>query len=208
MESPICPSGTRLIETLKWDGAKFVRRDRHLARLRASALALGFALDEAALAAALSGIGGSEPRRVRLTLGMTGDFEMTSASLGTNASEWRATLAKDRLCSDDPLLRHKTTERKLYDRTRAALPGGMDEALFANERGEICEGTITSVFFDIGQGLATPPLRCGCLPGVLRAEMLDSGTCHEAEIHLQDLHRAKLWLGNSLRGLIPARMTP
>ena len=208
MESPICPSGTRLIETLKWDGEKLVRRDRHLARLRASAMTLGFVIDEAALAAALASIGGTEPLRVRLTLGMDGGTKITSAPLGTNASEWRVTLAEERLSSHNPFLRHKTTQRNLYDQTRAALPGGMDEAIFANERGEICEGTITSVFFDFGQGLATPPLRCGCLPGILRAEMLESGICHEAVIHLKDLHRAKLWVGNSLRGLIPARTKP
>ena len=48
--------------------------------------------------------------------------------------------------------------------------------MLLNERGEVCEGTITSVFVDIGDGaLLTPPLRCGLLPGVLRGEMLDAG---------------------------------
>ena len=48
--------------------------------------------------------------------------------------------------------------------------------LLANERGELCEGTITNVFADFGDGvLATPRLDCGLLPGVLRAELLDEG---------------------------------
>ena len=39
----------------------------------------------------------------------------------------------------------------------------------ANERGEICEGTITNIFADFGDGvLMTPRLDCGLLPGVLR----------------------------------------
>jgi 4-amino-4-deoxychorismate lyase len=208
VESPICPSGTRLIETLKWDGAKLVRRDQHLARLRASANILGFAVDEAALANALASVGGTDTQRVRLTIGRAGDTEITSAVLGPVAAEWCVTLAGQCLSSHDPFLRHKTTQRKLYDQTRAALPGGISEAIFANERGEICEGTITSVFFDIGGGFATPPLSCGCLPGILRAELLDSGICHEAILQINDLDRAKLWVGNSLRGLIPARIVP
>ena len=37
--------------------------------------------------------------------------------------------------------------------------------------GEVCDGTITTVFFDRGKGLRTPPLTCGLLPGVLRADL-------------------------------------
>jgi branched-subunit amino acid aminotransferase/4-amino-4-deoxychorismate lyase len=41
--------------------------------------------------------------------------------------------------------------------------------ILANERGELCEGTITSLFLDDGSGiLKTPPLACGLLAGVLR----------------------------------------
>ena len=60
------------------------------------------------------------------------------------------------------------------------LPAGVDEAVLLNERGEVCDGTITSVFVDRGGGLVTPPLGCGLLPGVLRGEMLARGACREA----------------------------
>ena len=208
MEGPLCPDGTRLIETLKWNGGQLVRAARHLARLRASASALGFAIDAPALRMALAGIDGADPQRVRLTLGKTGDIEISATPLAPSAAAWRLTLAGDRLSSDDPLLRHKTTHRPLYDRARATLPEGIDEMIFANEHGEICEGTITSVFFDLGRGLATPPLRCGCLPGILRAEMLDRGICHEAVLNIRELPGARLWVGNSLRGLIPSHLAP
>ena len=65
-------------------------------------------------------------------------------------------------------------------------------------------GTITTVFFDAGQGLRTPPLRCGLLPGVLREEMLDTGLAQEAVLLAADLPRVRLWVGNSLRGMGPA----
>jgi 4-amino-4-deoxychorismate lyase len=86
------------------------------------------------------------------------------------------------------------------------LPAGVDEAIFANRRGEICEGTISNLFFDMGSGLRTPPLACGLLPGVLRAELLETGRAREAVLTLADLGSARLWCGNALRGLIPARL--
>ena len=212
MESPLCPPalyppGIRLIETMLWDGAAFPRRAGHMARLQASARALGFAHDANAVAHALdTATTPGPPSRIRLTLGAAGDTEITAAPLPLAKPEWRLTLADIRLTSTDPLLRHKTTRRDSYDRARAALSEGTDEAILLNEKGEVCEGTITTLFFDQGQGLMTPPLTCGCLAGVLRAELLAQGTCREAILHASDLPRARLWVGNALRGLIPARL--
>ena len=79
-------------------------------------------------------------------------------------------------------------------------PQGLDEVIFLNERGEVCDGSITTVFFDHGQGLRTPPLSSGLLPGVLRAEL----DCPEEELLAEDLPMVQLWVGNALRGLIPA----
>ena len=83
---------------------------------------------------------------------------------------------------------------------RAALPAGLDEVVFLNERGEVCDGTITTVFFDRGAGMRTPPLACGLLPGVLRAEL----AVPEEVLLAGDLPKVRLWVGNALRGLIPA----
>jgi 4-amino-4-deoxychorismate lyase len=190
-----------------WDGAGIARLPRHLARLSASAAALGFAYDPGAVAAALAHIGGSARLRLRLTLGQHGDIDLTSAPLPPPFHEWRVALSPEHLASGDPFLRHKTTQRHLYDSTRATLPDCIDEVIFQNERSEVCEGTITSIFFDLGNGLLTPPLASGCLPGVLRAELLDTGRCHEAVLTAADLPNAKLFLGNSLRGLALARLS-
>ena len=54
--------------------------------------------------------------------------------------------------------------------------------------------------------MRTPPLACGCLPGILRAELLASGRVQEAVLTETDLPRARLWMGNALRGLIPATL--
>lgn len=195
--------GLRLIETLGWDGARLVRGERHLARLARSAAALGWTCDpDAARAALLAGREG--PARLRLTLDRAGRIEVTASPLAPVTAPWRVALAGERLRSDDPWLRLKTTRRAIYDRTRAALPEGVDEVLFLNERGEICEGTITTVFFDAGEGLCTPPLSCGLLPGIFREEMLAEGRAREALLLHHVSAKVRLFVANSLRGLIPA----
>ena len=198
--------GLRLIETLGWDGAGFARLQLHLARLAASAARLGWPCDLGAVQAALARAVGEAPApaRVRLTLNAEGGSEVALAAMPAQAVLWRVGLAEERLSSGDPWLTVKSSNRAVYDSARAQLPSGLDEVIFQNERGEVCDGSITTLFFDAGQGLCTPPLTCGLLPGVLRAEMLATGTAREAVLHAADLGRVQLWLGNSLRGLIPA----
>ena len=194
--------GLRLIETLGWDGARPLREERHLARMARSAAALGWRFDEGSARAALREGRGSAAR-LRLTMGADGDFEVTEGPLPVPAALWRVRVHPVLLSSADPWLRHKTTNRALYDDARAALPKGVDEWLFLNERGEVCEGTITTLFFDRGEGLRTPPLACGCLPGVLREEMLDTGVAQVEVLRAEDLGRVRIVVGNALRGLVP-----
>ncbi|MFN4129818.1 MAG: aminotransferase class IV [Paracoccaceae bacterium] len=113
---------------------------------------------------------------------------------------WRVGLAAERLCSADPWLRIKSTRRGVYDRARAGLAAGLDEVVFLNERDEVCDGTITTLFFDRGAGLRTPPLASGLLPGVLRSEV----GCVEEVLRGEDLPRVRLWVGNALRGMAEA----
>jgi 4-amino-4-deoxychorismate lyase len=191
--------GLKLIETLLWDGADCPRIKLHQARLARSAAALGWA-EPADLRELLGGLP-AQPLRLRVTLDGAGLLALERALLPPAKTEWRVGLASDRLTSTDPWLQHKTTRRGVYDAARASLAEGLDEVIFLNERGEVCEGTITTVFFDKGQGMRTPPLTCGVLPGVLRAEM----AVGEEVLLAEDLPKTRLWLGNALRGLIPAR---
>lgn len=208
MESAFRDPELKIIETFGWDGHAFRRLDRHVNRMRSSAVALGFPWDEGRLAGALSATPGPGPARMRLTLDRTGHYALTSGVLMASPPVWTVTMADSRVCADDPRLSHKTTDRALYDKARAALAPGVDEMVFQNERGEIAEGTITTLFFDLGRGMCTPPLSSGCLPGCLRGELLDQGAVREAVLMAADLPRARLWVGNSLRGLIPARLGP
>ena len=199
-------AGFGLIETMRWEpGAGFLRLDRHLARLSASARALGLPCDLDAIRRFLDGVVGPASLRARLLL--SGDGE---ATLSTHAfaplptgTVWRMAIARTRLSSSDPLLRHKTTRRAVYEAARAEFAAEeADEVILLNERGEVCEGTITSIFVDRGDGgpLLTAPLEC-----VLRAEMLATGKATEAVLTAADLRRGKkVYVGNSLRGLIVA----
>ncbi|MFC3181023.1 aminotransferase class IV [Cypionkella sinensis] len=190
----------KLIETLGWDGRRLVRLPLHLARLARSAAALGWGCDLAVVEAALRAAVPEAAARMRLTLDARGAVEVQAAVLPSAKAEWRVGLAAERLTSGDVWLSVKSTRREAYDAARAGLAAGLDEVILCNERGEVCDGSITTVFFDRGHGLRTPPLACGLLPGVLRAEMAVA----EEVLLARDLPLVRLWLGNSLRGLIPA----
>lgn len=212
MESALCPpaeSGFRLIETLGYrPGEGFVRRELHLTRMTRSAAALGMPFDPAQAVAALEAVAGDTSLRCRLTLDALGSVDLTTAPLEETPPIWRVAVARTRLSSDDPWLRHKTTRRAIYDQARAALPDGIDEWLFLNERDELCEGTITNVFVETAEGRhLTPPVEAGVLPGILRQTLLEQKQVIAAPVTLTDLQNARtLSVGNSLRGRIMAEL--
>jgi para-aminobenzoate synthetase/4-amino-4-deoxychorismate lyase len=196
-----------LIETLRWDG-QFVRLDLHLARMARSSAALGLRFDafeaRRSLNTAVTDV--SAPQCVRLHLDEDGRFTTTAAPLGTPPAEWRYAISPERVTSGDPLLRHKTDWRELYEREFARLSAetGCDEVLFLNERGEVAEGSRSNVFVRRDGTFVTPPLSAGVLDGCLRREMVEKGECVEETLMPDDLV-GEVFLGNSLRGLIPAR---
>lgn len=205
-EGPL-PDG--LIETFLWTRADgYFLRAGHLARLKNSAAALGFPFSQtnwdAALAKACAGAD-AEKLRVRLVLRRDGAFDITAAPFTSDPPEkiWRVAVAAKKFDSGDPLLRHKTTRRDLYEDALAA--SGADEVVFLNEKEEICESARANVFVESEGVLLTPPLSSGLLPGVLRAHLLAQGRAREKILRLADL-RENLLLGNSLRGLLQARL--
>jgi len=208
-QEPLSQPG--LIETLLWTLEEgYYLRDEHLRRLAGSARILGHRHDAARIAAALDSIAASEERlRVRLVLHHDGEIDVAAHPLPAMApgAVWRAAIANTRLNPADPMLAHKTTRRGFYDeeRARLAVACKADEAIFLNERDEICEGGITTIFVKRAERLITPPLSRGLLPGVLRRYLIERGEAVEGDIRLEDLQNGFL-LGNSVRGLIPARL--
>ena len=202
-----------LIETFRWSAEEgFVLLEEHLERLAQSAAYFGFSHDAARIRRRLdeAAAGFSEPaRRVRLTLSAAGLVTITDAPFpAAQHAPLNAVLSTRSVRSTDPFLYHKTTRREFYDSTLTRLTAacGADEALFVNERGEITEGSRTNIFLERDGVLLTPALACGLLPGTLRARLLKEGKAREAVLTPADLTRDdRLFLGNALRGLMPAR---
>ncbi|MBD9627409.1 MULTISPECIES: aminotransferase class IV family protein [Ensifer] len=199
-----------LIETLRYEPeAGFIRLRLHLARLVRSARRLGISGADGAQAALLAAVKaghGGAALRVRLELFPDGHIEVKTAPFAPLPQDtvWRVRVASTRLKSGDPLLRYKTSRRAAYEAARGEFgPSEADEVLLLNEKDEVCEGTITSVFLDDGSRiLKTPPIACGLLAGVLRTELICQRRARVARLSLNDLARGDLYLGNSLRGLI------
>jgi 4-amino-4-deoxychorismate lyase len=210
MENPLretIPDGLEIFETLGWHPDEGMRHaNLHIARMARTAQHLGYAFDPAVAASLLRGVASLKPLRCRLCLGRGGMTLNTSAAPPAQPF-WRVGIARQRLHAADPWLGHKTTQRALYDQARADLPQGLDEWLFLNERDEVCEGTISTVFVTLADGArVTPPLSSGLLPGILRQTLLTQGWA-ERVLMLDDLRQAReIHLGNALRGLIPAEI--
>ncbi len=210
MEEPFreVPAGTGLIETMLWQpGQGVTLARRHRDRICLSARKLGFPFDPGSFDAALAEIAGEGPLRVRVLLHGDGRIETTTAPLPPPAGIWRIAIAPETLESTDPWLQVKSTRRRLYDDVRAALPEGVDEAIFLNEKGHVCEGTITNLIVRQGDDWVTPPLSDGVLPGVMRAHLLSMGQLRVGSVTPEDLRTATgLRMCNALRGQIEAEL--
>jgi 4-amino-4-deoxychorismate lyase len=201
-----------LIETMRAEPATGILRARlHAARLRNSTRKLGFADHEKAWNAVLEKAGSlRETSRLRLELFADGRFEITSAPFALQPRDTVWTLriaAKAHLDSTLPILRHKTSLRDVYTAARTEFSHEeADEVLLVNEKGEVCEGTISNLFLEADNMLITPPLSCGCLAGVLRTSLVCSRKARVGRIMPGDLETHSVYVGNSLRGLIRAKL--
>lgn len=204
----------QLIETLRYQpDIHFLRLDLHLERLENSARILGFPLDINAVRQQLAiKVQGDKALRVRLTLDPEGGVDIETSPFAALSAQtvWRLGIAKTRLRHGDPLLKHKTTRRELYVAAREEFSRDeVDEVLLFNDLGQLCEGTITTVFLDNGNKVwLTPDLSCGVLSGVLREDLLRKKIVSEAVLKLDDVLNAhQIFVGNSLRGLIKTNIS-
>ncbi|MEP3722540.1 MAG: aminotransferase class IV, partial [Parasphingorhabdus sp.] len=99
-------------------------------------------------------------------------------------------------------LHNKTSDRRVYQvATEDGAQGEGVHPIFVDSEGFITEGAIWNIFVERDGKLLTPPLARGVLPGVLRAELLESGQAVEADLRAADLAGGFL-VGNSVRGLV------
>jgi len=196
-----------LIETMFFDPVEGVQRlEGHLARMKASAAALGFSFDRHGTRNVLQSATFRlrSAARVRMRLAPSGALAIEVSPL-PRLAELPVPVAVRRapMAADDFRLTHKTSLRADYEAARQE--SGAAEVVFVDEPGFVTEGSWSNVFIQRDGQLLTPPLALGLLPGVLRAELIEKGRAVESHLRLADLDGG-FFIGNSLRGLIPARL--
>jgi len=106
--------------------------------------------------------------------------------------------------ADSDFTRFKTTRRAHYE-AFAPTAAGVFDTLLWNRDGEITECTRGNIALLLDGRWVTPPLHCGLLNGVGRANRLRSGQLAEAVVRVNDLPRVQaLAFVNSLRGWLDA----
>ena len=213
------PDDLLLIETMAWekdpDGTgRFRLLKEHMERLKGSASFFGFPFSKNEFLKRLHKAqedfrkNAQDIMRVRVTLDRSGQLEVTYSGLCSQIkTPVLVDISQQKVKSSDPFLYHKTTKRDLFDLERKRLDAaGLFETIFLNERNELTQGTITNLFLDSGgDRLLTPALSSGLLPGTLRRHLLEKGQAEEAVLKVHDLLNAKkIFLGNSVRGLVEA----
>lgn len=170
----------------------------HLERMENSARELGFAFDASGAARAVDC---SRDGIFRLGLSRAGSFSAAWRELAS-PSTFDVEVARERLESGNPFLRHKTSKRGWYARAESRIAAGeVYDEIFLNERGEVCEGSRCNVIIEKNGALYTPPLSCGLLGGVMRRAMLPRLT--EMVLRAEDLFAAdRLYMANSVRGVV------
>jgi len=194
-----------LIETMRFDALEgLIDLDRHIERMGASAQQLGFVFNRHEVRNELQAATFKlrKDSRVRLMVAQSGAIAIETSRLPTPAAEpVDVTLAPLPVAADDFRLRHKTSDRAFL---RESTRGGF-ETVFLDPDGFVTEGSFTNVFVARDDGLITPPLARGLMAGVLRRRLIEEGKAREGDVVSADLAEG-FYIGNSLRGLIRARL--
>nr|WP_294847021.1 aminodeoxychorismate synthase component I [uncultured Sphingomonas sp.] len=195
-----------LIETMRFDPSEgIIELERHLERMRSSAIELDFKFDRHAARNELQAatFGKKERAMVRLLLSKTGSMAIQVKPFEEPAeTPVTVTLRPLPVAPDDFRLRHKTTDRRFYDKARQE--DGAYETIFVGPDGKLTEGSRTSIFVD-RDGLLVTPKSGSLMPGILRASLIAEGKAVEWDLTPDDL-KDGFFVGNIVRGLIPAKL--
>jgi len=192
-----------LLESILWMPEKgCYLLEEHLQRLRASADYFSLAIDVDAIRARISGLTRGLPpqqHKLRLLVTRQGEINIEAQPSPVRTGPYKVRLAARAINSSNPFLYHKTTHRAVYEEAMAEY-SDCDDVLLCNENNHITESCIANLVIEMEGMLYTPPVSCGLLPGVYRAELLRQGKIQERIIKRQDLeHCSKILLINSVR---------
>jgi branched-chain amino acid aminotransferase len=215
--------GDGVFETMKVTGGQPFALTRHLQRLMVSVNGLGLAVDLDRVREGVAAVLAVEPLdRARLRVTVTGGPSPYGSDRGSNP----ATV----IVATAPLTAWPPTADVVivpWTRNERAATAGLKttsyadnvialdyahqrdaaEAIFANTRGELCEGTGSNVFLAIGGELVTPPLSSGCLPGITRDLVVEwLGDVVERAVPVEALAEVdEAFLASSTRDVQPIR---
>lgn len=203
-------AGFDLLETIRLENGQFWLLERHIERIKRSVEYFGFLFDETAVRDALVSCAKENQLgvfRLRLLVNRKGAVKTEIFPLESNPDCVTVALAARPIQSDDEFIRHKTTNRTVYEQF-APTDTGIFDTLLYNEHDEITEFTRGNVAVEFDGKLYTPPLESGLLAGTLRAEMLGSDKLTERIITRDDVKLAtKVWFLNGLRGMIAVKLS-
>ncbi|MFH1665891.1 MAG: aminotransferase class IV, partial [Candidatus Omnitrophota bacterium] len=173
-----------------------------------TALYFSFPYDEGLLVKFLESYASSfDPEkkyRVRLLLKKNGSHGLTAAVLDDKpVSHAKITVSSFKTDKNGIFLRHKTTNRELYDKELArGRSKGFYDVIFMNQDDEITEGCVSNIVIRTGTDTWTPSLSCGLLDGVYRRYLLETGEIplKEKVLHLDDILSAdSIFMINSVQ---------
>ena len=201
-------SDYQLLETLRLHQGRYWLLRGHLMRLERSANTLGFTFDLKHITATLKTEAQQHLQgnwRTRLCLSANGEINIESLPLDTPLDFPYFALAKVPVTSDNPWLRHKTTQREIYTDLASKQAGIFDTLLF-NEHNELTEFTRGNLIIELQGNLVTPAATCGLLPGVFREMLIVRKRIKEKNITKEELaHANNIWFINSVRGVIAVK---
>jgi para-aminobenzoate synthetase/4-amino-4-deoxychorismate lyase len=201
-----------LLETMRAENGTIFLLDRHLNRLENSARRFGFKCDREAIKSALNEkIYDQDLQRMRLILNRSGQFEIEIYLLARSPEILLFAIENEnRIDKHDIRVYHKLSDRSFYQsiyNRHFARDSADWDVLMLNSDNEITEFTKGNIVLDLNGELITPPVACGLLPGVFRAELLEEGRIIERVISFDDLLKAdRVWFINSLRKWIEAKV--
>jgi para-aminobenzoate synthetase / 4-amino-4-deoxychorismate lyase len=190
-----------LLESLLCDRGELFLLDLHLKRLSGSASFFGYQCPIEKIAAELDQFARRLPEdryKIRLLLDKNGSRTIEQEKISERPFS-RVTIAEEPVDSSDIFLRHKTTNRAVYDSIKAAYTD-YDDVLLINERGELTESTTANLIVRFSGKWYTPSVDCGLLPGTYRQSLINAGKLLEKIIYPDDLKEAEeIKLINSVR---------
>jgi branched-subunit amino acid aminotransferase/4-amino-4-deoxychorismate lyase len=119
-------------------------------------------------------------------------------------------ISKNVVKTADRIANLKTTSRLNYSMAAAeAEKEGWDDILITGPSGFIVESAISNLFWIANDTVYTPPLSSGCIAGIMRKKLLQSGSLAGLSVEEKEADpasvkdAAEIFLSNAIRGVQP-----